>query len=142
MSMKAYRWAKKQGGLTSAEKFVLVMLADYYNDAWSRAWPSLKTLAGDTALSVSTVQRALRGLQEIGIVAAERWTFNDGGAQMNNRYLLPTFDPSSRPAFYQPVLAFAADDNDFNWDGMTQIPGSNLFVDQSDLSPYPSEALV
>lgn len=139
MSMKAYRWAKKQMGLSSPEKFVLIMLADYYNDAWDRAWPSPSTLAADTSLGVSTVKRSLRSLQEKGLIVAEQWMLNDGAVFMPNRYLLPVFNPSVLPAHEQPVLACAIYDVSAQFDDLLEVPGTGLYIESWMLNSDPTE---
>ncbi|KTR19646.1 helix-turn-helix domain-containing protein [Curtobacterium citreum] len=135
MSAKAYRWARGQSGLPGPQKFVLVMLGDYYNDEWSRAWPSLNRLAEDTGYGKSTVERALRSLRDEGLVAVEAWVVNDGAQQMPNRYLLPRFRPSVRPAAEQPVLAFpySSMSGDLMFGDLVQVPGSNLCIEDGAL---------
>lgn len=134
--MKAFRWAKAQTGLVSSEKFVLVMLADFYNDEWARAWPSHSRLAAATELSVATVKRAIASLENSGLVIVEAWVVNEGGA-MPNRYLLPAHRPEERPAAVQPVLAYAgwSGMEDFSHESARRVPGSNLIVDEESLRP-------
>lgn len=129
MSVKAWRWAKAQEGLTSAEKFVLVMLGDYYNDEWQRAWPSYGTLAHDTALSVSTVQRSIRSLRDAGLIEVEAWLLNDGAVSLPNRYLLTGYRKDVHAAAVQPVIVSAYGTSGSDWDGVLQVPGSNLYIE-------------
>jgi len=141
MSMKAFRWAKAQEGLTSAEKFVLVMLGDHFNDEWHRSWPSYATLAGETGLSVSTVKRSIKALRARGLVTVEAWMLNDGAISMPNRYLLPRYD-RELPAAEQPVLAMAYFESSTGWDGLVKVPGSNLYIEEEALSPVPLHDVV
>jgi hypothetical protein len=135
MSVKAWRWAKAQEGLTSAEKFVLVMLGDYYNDEWHRSWPSYSSLVRDTALSLSTVQRAVRSLRARGLIDVEAWILNDGAQSMPNRYLLTGYKPGVQAATYQPVVVLAYSGLE-SYDDLLQVPGSNLYIAVDALDSY------
>lgn len=107
MSMDAYRWALTWDGLTSPEKFVLVIIADHYNDTVHRSWPSVERLASATALHRTTVMRAIKGLEGHGLVVVEPWVKADAGGALNNRYCLPMYDPKSTRAKRVPVVAYA-----------------------------------
>lgn len=111
--MDAYRWALTWDGLTSPEKFVLVMIGDHYNEKSHRAWPSIERLAKSTALHRATVIRAIKSLEDKGLVEVEPWVKADKGGALNNRYCLPFFDPLSQRAKRLPVVAFVT----FNPDG-------------------------
>jgi hypothetical protein len=106
MSMDAYRWALTWTGLTSPEKFVLVMIADHFNPDVLRAWPSRKTLAVETALSVSTISRSIAALEKEGLVEVEPWVNASTGSQMSNRYCLPLFNEKSTRALQLPVKVY------------------------------------
>lgn len=97
MSIKAFKWAKKQTGLGSPAKFVLLTLADFYNDGERRAWPSQATIATATELSSRTVIRAIQRLEMFDLVRVERWVNAETGVSLPNRYCLPHFDPRSVP---------------------------------------------
>ncbi len=141
VSSKAWRWARaevrafndrksdRHDPLPAADVAILLTLADRYNDEWSRAWPSQRSLGIDTGLSESTVRRATRSLEERGLIEIEEWRMNDGDERMPNRYLLPTYRPSIRPASVQPVLAFTRAEGDYSFDGMREVPGSNIGID-------------
>lgn len=113
MSMGAYRWALNWDGLKSSEKFVLVMIADHYNDEVHRSWPSIARLAQETALSQKTVKRAIKTLALHEVIEVEPWVKADYGWNLNNRYCLPLYDPKSKRAKKLPVIAYA----DFDGDG-------------------------
>jgi hypothetical protein len=95
--MGAFRWAKTWGSdeLTSTQKFILVMIADHYNDGEKRAWPSISTLAAETCMSVSTVTRGLRHLERLQLIQTETWVKAGTEMRMHNRYCLPLYDPES-----------------------------------------------
>lgn len=139
MSVKAFRWAKEQTGLTPSEKFVLIMLGDFYNEDWSRAWPSRARLATVTELSDATVKRVLRELEHSrGVIATEYWQLNEGGAMLNNRYLLPKYRPEVRPAGTQPVLATAGWDQEAP-DDYRRLADTNFAIEVTALDPKPFE---
>lgn len=112
MSMGAYRWAIGWEGLRSSEKFVLVMIADHYNETVHRSWPSIERLAQETALHRTTVMRAIKYLEEHQIVQVEPWVRADLGGSLTNRYCLPLYSKESKRAKHLPVVAYAGFDND------------------------------
>ncbi|MGK0740735.1 helix-turn-helix domain-containing protein [Leucobacter sp. Z1108] len=112
MSMGAYRWALGWDGLKSSEKFVLVMIADHYNDKVHRSWPSIERLARETALHRTTVMRAIKLLETHDLVHVEPWVRADMGGSLTNRYCLPMYDKKSQRAQHLPVVSYANFDND------------------------------
>lgn len=82
MSFQAMTWAVK-AELPAKEKFVLIMMANYA-DASGKCWPSLGTLAKETGLSKSTVQRAIQSLVKQGLVKIESRTYR--GRTISNVY--------------------------------------------------------
>lgn len=74
MSVAAMKWAMDHAPayLTSGERFVLLVLADYVGDDTREAWPSVHSLARRTGLSTRAVQRALRTLEQAYIIRTER----------------------------------------------------------------------
>lgn len=134
MSMKAFRWAKAQEGLSSAEKFVLVMIADHYNDDWHRSWPSQATLAHECQVSESTVKRCVKELRKKGFLLVEEWVINTNAARLSNRYLLPRFH-GTLPAKQQPVVVDTYYEQAGGWDGLRRIDGTNLYVEINSLEP-------
>lgn len=128
MSVPAFRWARKQADLPSSQKFVLLMLGDYFSDEWGRAWPSLGRLAEDTGLNRSTIERAIKSLRDRGLVVREEWTMNSGVERMNNRYLLPGHRPEVTPASVQPVIASPMQ-GDRVPAGLRKVPGKNLTIE-------------
>ncbi|MFN3948020.1 helix-turn-helix domain-containing protein [Microbacterium sp.] len=104
MSMDAYRWAISWTGLKSSTKFVLVSIADHYNERAHRSWPSQQRIELETALSHSTVNRALDELEKEGLIEREPWVMFGTFSKLNTRYCLPMHDPKSRRAATLPVL--------------------------------------
>lgn len=111
MSMDAYRWALSWGGLKANEKFILILIADYYNDGAHRAWPSIERLAKTACMNRTTVMRAIKGLHEQGLLEVEPWVRADTGGALTNRYCLPLYDPGSVRAERIPVVAYAEFDH-------------------------------
>jgi hypothetical protein len=88
MSAEAVAWAKKLEGLSSSQKNVLRALADYCNHEHA-CFPSVPTLARDTALAVRTVQRALAELEALGALSRRlRRASPTGGRQTSNMIFL------------------------------------------------------
>lgn len=78
-------------------KSVLVALADRKNTKTGQCNPSQETLARDTALSVSTVNRALAGLMQLGVVERKRNPIGGGGREADS-YIFNTELRTSQPA--------------------------------------------
>lgn len=138
MSWKAVKWVfdTSMPELNASERWVLTVLADHYNEEWSRAWPGVAKIARLTHLSDSTVKRSIRGLESSGLVVVEQWMLNDGALFMPNRYLLPAYRPGVKPAREQPVLAFALEDSEgLGYEDLMRVDGSNLFVEADALAP-------
>lgn len=70
----------------SREKLVLMLMGNYAN-ARAECWPSYSTLAASCAVSVGTVKRALKQLEEWGLVEVEN-RFHPNGKPRSNRYTL------------------------------------------------------
>lgn len=68
MSVRHVRKALEVRTLTSPQKFVLVVLAEHAHDQSGEAWPSVSTIADETALSESAVRKALSALRDAGWV--------------------------------------------------------------------------
>jgi hypothetical protein len=70
MSFQAMCSVIKRDIPNSPAKFVLLMIANYADED-GKAWPSITTLARDTALCEKTVRKALKWLVEGGFLARE-----------------------------------------------------------------------
>lgn len=86
MSVEASAWAWKQI-IPTKPKFVLIALADWYNELESCAWPSNAKLCEKTGLSRRTVQRSIGWLKDNQLVVPETRFKNN--RQLSNRYRLP-----------------------------------------------------
>lgn len=78
MSWQATAWVKElrkcsDGALLSrGQKLLLFVLADYHNTLARQAWPSVRTLATESLLSLSQAKRDLRYLEEHLVIARGR----------------------------------------------------------------------
>lgn len=81
MSIDATRWAWKQQGISPTQKLVLLSMADRAGEDHT-CWPSITRLVQDTGFSDRTIQKAIAGMEAIGLV---RRIATSGKV---NRYLL------------------------------------------------------
>lgn len=70
MSFQAMAWAIKQKAGDSGCRLLLLVLSNYADEDY-RAWPSQKTLMGDTGMSERTVRDKTNWLVEHGLLAIE-----------------------------------------------------------------------
>lgn len=82
--------------LTRSEKLLLLILADYYNDAQGCAWPSIPLLAAEAMLKVRRTQQLMRSIERKGVIITEQTAREDGG-QGVNFYRFPELAKSARP---------------------------------------------
>ena len=80
MSLQAMQWAMskapiKRNAAQCRNRLVLIALADRYNDDTGVCWPSIKTISKDIGVSVPTVHKAIRSLEEAGLISRgnPRW---------------------------------------------------------------------
>jgi hypothetical protein len=85
MSVKAMAWAWEQP-IPATEKFVLLALADYYNEGEHAAWPSQETLVKRTSLSLSTIRRCIKSLAMKKLITV--YARREKGIQRANWYEL------------------------------------------------------
>ncbi len=85
--MKWFKWAKTVKGLKSTEKFVLICLADYFNDDLGYAFPAQETIENYTCLERSTISRACKSLEQKGLIS---WThqYKENSKYSLNKYVL------------------------------------------------------
>lgn len=103
---------------TSAERLVLVVLAEYANDATRECWPGMDLLTRRTGLSPSGVGAAIRRLSrrgyEVRIVVAKtsagKPVFAYEGHQTH--YRIPCFPPVDNPVDNPPVVSPQSDHTD------------------------------
>ena len=81
MSIKVMSWVWESGPAKQAERFVLLALADFCNDA-SECWPSIDGIARKTCLTPRGVQKILRSLEADGWLV----TVVGGGRKGCNQY--------------------------------------------------------
>jgi hypothetical protein len=83
MSNRALNWAWSIGDLSTAEKLVLIRLADRA-DSDGRCFPGLDSIAADCGVHRTTVVRAVRRLEELKLLSVSR----KGGRKNSNHYQL------------------------------------------------------
>lgn len=109
MSVTASIWAWRQIGLRPTEKFVLLTLADRYNDGEGCAWPHIKDIAHRTGCSERTVQRALHDLESRRLMRREP-RLGQWGRKLGSNYFLDfgagtpiSLFGGNDPAFEEPT---------------------------------------
>lgn len=85
MSNRALTWAFSLANLPAGEKFVLVVLADFADEAAS-CYPSQARIAAMTGHGVSTVARHLKSLEDRGLLT--RTARRKGGHRTSDRFVL------------------------------------------------------
>ena len=70
--------------LPPTQKLVLIVLADFYNEAFGKAWPSQDTLCVVTGLSLRSINRAIRELKRKGHIKV--WKERSAGQYPHNVY--------------------------------------------------------
>ena len=85
MSYVVQNLAWKIEGLKPTTKFVLIALCDYANKQKFTAWPSHKSIAKRTCMSVSSVQRAIKSLCELNLLSY-RNRYDENGNKRSNLY--------------------------------------------------------
>ncbi len=78
MSIQAQLWAKEQKGLNSGAKFVLWVLADYADARGASCFPTVESIAEDTAQGYRTVLRHLDELEAMSLIECFRERRDDG----------------------------------------------------------------
>jgi hypothetical protein len=80
--------------LTRSEKLIALVLADYYDESYGFAWPSISRLARESLMSGRMVRRVLRSLEEKGILQTRK----GGGVGCTSRYRFPGLVDSENTA--------------------------------------------
>lgn len=94
MSVEAIKWAWAQSrGLRSTEKFLLVYLADRYNEEQGFAWPSLARMSKDTSISKTSLKKALKRLEELGYIRRQHRYKPEDGSRFTSAIHLPHNKP-------------------------------------------------
>lgn len=89
MSFEAMAWAIRQK-LPTKEKFTLLMLANYASNEKGDCYPSINTLAEGTSMSRDSIMRALRSLEECGLILIRKRM--QDGVNLPNYYTLTFTD--------------------------------------------------
>ncbi|TNC60466.1 helix-turn-helix domain-containing protein [Rubellimicrobium roseum] len=85
MSIAAVNWAR-QAGLKGPPQVVLLILATHHNAASGQCNPSLKTIAREAGVGLSSVKRAIEYLSACSLVRVEP-QFVDGGRSTSQFWL-------------------------------------------------------
>lgn len=72
--------------LPSRAKLVYIYLYDRC-DKEKKAWPSVKTMAKELSVSAKTVRRAVKDLEQVGLIRKE-YAKRSNGSYTSNRYYL------------------------------------------------------
>lgn len=91
MGYDAVRWALMQTARCQ-DKLVLAVIA-HFADKSQKSWPSVRTIAVTCGLSVSSVNRSLAKLKELGLITIEPRFKNN--RQTSNVYTLAV--PQEQP---------------------------------------------
>lgn len=84
MSLSSYTDVWEGSEATGSTLLVLLALGEHYNPERGYAWPSVETIAAYARVSLRTVQRHLRDLEELGEIKI----YLGGGRQNPSRYYL------------------------------------------------------
>ncbi len=76
----------KNDELPQRAKLVYIYLHDR-KDRDGKSWPSVKRIAHDLSISEKTVRRAIKDLQQVGLVKKE-YAYRPNGSHTSNRYYL------------------------------------------------------
>ena len=130
MSIEAMVWVLDQTGvMTTNEKFVLLGIANHASRDGSNAFPSVDTLCGYTELSRSTVNRAIKSLQDKGVLY-----YSPGGGRRSNTYtiLMKEYEaqivplwPEDEEAAPVPAVVQKPKRSDDIWDSIMDACGVN-----------------
>jgi DNA-binding transcriptional MocR family regulator len=86
MSWKALDWATELDIDSAIAKFILLLLANKADENFS-CFPSVSTLMAESSAGRSTVLRALKKLEDDGLITRNP-QFHDSGARRATRYYL------------------------------------------------------
>ena len=95
MSIRAIAWATTVKTGHYSRKLVLLALADRFNEGEDAAWPSIAWIEASTELSRRTIQRALRDLEEMGLIVSCGKAGRDP-RYATNRYRLAVENPTDQ----------------------------------------------
>jgi hypothetical protein len=81
--VKTLTIAPDGSAVTRSEKLLLLILADYHNTEQKAAWPSARTLAADTLLTVRHVRRVLASVKKRGLICTSQRRHAEGDFDSN-----------------------------------------------------------
>ena len=143
MSYVVQNLAWKIEGLNPTTKFVLIALCDYANKQKFTAWPSHKSIAMRTCMSVSSVQRAIKSLCELGLLSY-RNRYDAKGNKRSNLYqinlsrLLELTSPPDNVVRMTPPSGRADQGGTVT---MTDKPLTRTFIEPSTDDEYSSKVI-
>lgn len=76
--MRHYNFIYDVEGITTRDIAVYIYLEDRA-DQNGICWPSIKRIAKDTKMSVSTAKRAIKALKTLGLITTKQRYLKDGG---------------------------------------------------------------
>lgn len=94
MSFEAQNWAAKQKTGSPSRKAVLMHLANRADPRGESCYPSTEEIMEVTELSLRTVRRSLKDLEESGLIVVQRRRWEDSGKQRWSTYTLMLEGPS------------------------------------------------
>lgn len=86
--MRVYEIDLSDVKITSKGQLVLYAIIDHANNKTGECYPSLKTLAKETKLSLSSVQRGIKELLLAGLIKKKARFRAENGSQTSNLYIL------------------------------------------------------
>ena len=82
MSYKVIGHVIHDVSLPPTQKLVLIVLADFYNEDFGKAWPSQDTICAITGLSLRSINRAISELKKKGHIDVKESIF----INIDNKY--------------------------------------------------------
>lgn len=92
MSYSAMQWAFEQTELNTTTKLILIGLAYYRNNKDYRCYPSQSRLTKELGVSVSTINKGLRVLEQRKLISRMRHFHPEHGGSISSSYTFPALD--------------------------------------------------
>ncbi|MBY6136922.1 helix-turn-helix domain-containing protein [Nocardioides marinus] len=102
MSYSAMQWAFEQTDLNTTTKLILIGLAYHRNDKDYRCYPSQSLLAKEVGVSVSTINKGLRALEQRELISSMRHCHPGHGGSISSSYTFPALDGPHAAARHTP----------------------------------------
>ena len=84
--MSSYNFIYSENNLPHRAKTVYIYLRDR-SDQDGTCWPGVKTIAKELKLSTRTVQRAIKDLEQAGLVT-RKYRYRENGSHTSNLYCI------------------------------------------------------